>query len=930
MNEQYKNIPVADAEGIAASYNLHHQASVTSLQIGAEGVDIESIKELLDVEVHDHSKTAIAEQKAVSPKKVLTTDDTCYFCENNLFYCHHVISCISTVKKTREDSRRYRCLDLSVVYNFSEANVTAFDIRQLLSPVNDPNCEHACQLKSEKEREIMKLNFDLDFSIFEQCLFEDDLLPAGPTDNMTHYVAVSKVGHEDQVSDIGQKVACCAVSVNDSNYRNSDLLVTESRNDAVEMPETEIKLLHKSHSSVSPGRFNNTAITPPKDLQIGTNCFHEQMPTSVLVSPVSPILGSVLKRHASESPILGSVPSQHVPESPVFGAVPKNLPHNHTRSLPICSTPKMHKKSLFSGNIMLEAIPERESDFTAGKAMGDKSPKTVTAGNHEQQLNSCVSEIQAPPRPNFDLFSGIQWHGNLEHNGEHFNSKDRLTDTTMLTVTQLLDLVDKDLSTAVHVGDSVLPCEAAKKSKPVQARLDVVPHSCVESHTTEHTALKDNRYPDPLRPFITSISTSVIRNSIDKVTSSSCSEQKSEHKTYDHDYLHDDADDFFANLSVDCHIFSSKENTSSVTSPLCAMDNVPEAETCSLGKSDKSKQYESGREDDPAGTAPEITQLPISSVDDYNQLATTIIKPPCSDMNLKHKLTDFANDTCTGHSSVETVRNTSKISSSADPRTVYFDNKNSLRIMGDEKQYKQVSTPVTDKQKEISKSVNSGGRSDLLVSRGKESISTCTGSISHGKIPVDDDSPVVKPLRRNRKINISSTSDESLVSSPYRPQNRVTKQGGINKCNSLLVQDSSWLTARRSNLDTSLLSLLEEDDGDTPQILADMKKHNNNLSGKRHTESCIPVRESDVVHISSDDDFESQSLRKWKKRSQSECASKSNRNGNQRKTNPVNRKLKVCIMLHFFNNRIILLCSVAMVTLAAVKLLLFRQYVFFL
>jgi hypothetical protein len=920
-------MPVVDAESIPASYNLQQQPSVTSLQIQAKGVDVESGEKLSDVEVLDHRETAVAEQKAVSPKKDLTDDGLCYFCKNGLFDCHNVISCITTIKRTREGSRHYRCLDLSIVYNFSEASVTAFDLRQLLSPVrspvNDPDCEHACQLKSEKDSDIMKLNFDLDFSVFEQCLFEAEVLPQGPPDNVTHDVAVSKVDHELQVSEVGQNVEYCAVSVNDNKYRNLDLLAIESRNDSVELPGTKIELPQQSHSIISPGRFSNVAITPPRGLHMETNHSHEKTPSNVLLSPVSPILGSMLKRHASESPvlgsglkkhltespvlssvlskhlpkspILGSVPNKHVPESPVLGAVPKNLCRSQSRLLPICSTPKIHKKNLFLGSIMLDATQECESGFTSVRAKGSKSMKTVTAGDCEQQLNSRVSEIQTPPRPNFDLFSAIQWPGNLEPNVENANSKDSLTNTTMFTVTQLLALVDKELNTAVDIEDSLLPRQPVKANQPVRTCSDIVPGTCSESHTTEHTAPKDNKYPDSVKPSNTSNITSVIRKSIDEVTSFSCSEQKSEHKLFDHDYLHDDADDIFANLSVECHMFSSKESTSSVTSAGCAIGNIPDVGTCLLGKSDKSEHCEFECEDDPAAIPPEITKLPISSIVDHSQLTTTVIKPLCSDLSLKHELTDFASNSCMGNSSVKTVRNISKTSFSADPKTVCFDNKNSPIIIRDEKQYTEVSTTVTEKQKEIRRYVDFQGQPDLFVSLAKESIATFIGSSSRSKTLVDDDSPVIKPLGRNRKRNISSTSNESGVSPPYHPQNRVIKHDRSKKCNSHLVQDSGWLTARRSNLNTSL----EEDNGGNPQILLDMKKGNNIPSGKRCMESYIPIKESDVANISSDDDFESQSLMRWKKRSQSKGAGKTGRNGHQRKINPVNRKLKVYVMLQF-------------------------------
>jgi len=907
VNEKFNSMPVADAEGIPASYNPQLRASVTSLQIGTEGVDVDSGGKLSDVEVPDQRETVLSEQKSVSPKKDLTYDDVCYFCKNDLFCCNHILSCISTVKRTRERSRSYSSLDLSIMCNFSEANVTAFDLRQLLSPVtspvNDPNSTHACQLKSEKDIEIMKLNFDLDFSAFEQCLFEAEVLPEDCPNSVIHDVAVSKVDHE-LASVVGQKVEYCVASGNDTKYRNSDLLGTKSRNDIVKSPETKIKLPQQSHSNVSPGRFSNVAITPPRGLQMETSHSHEKTPSSALLSPVSPLLGSVLKRHASESPILGSglkkhvtespilgsipskhvpespilgsLPSKHVPESPVLGVVVKNLSQNETQLLPVCSTPKIHKKNLFLGSIMLDATQVREGYSTSVRAKGDKFQKMVTAGDCEQQLNSRVSEIQTPPRPNFDLFSATQWSGTVGPTVENLNSKDSLTNTTMLTVTQLLGLVDKELNTAVDIEDSVLPREPATANKPVRGCSDV-------PGSGEHIALKDNKYPGSVKPSNISDITSAIRKSLDKVISSSRSEQKSERKSCDNDYLHDGDDDIFANLSVDCHMFTSKENMSSVTSASWAMGNIPQRKTGLLGRSNKSEQCEVDCDSDPAAVAPEITKLTKSSIVNYSWPTTTLMEPSCSDRSLEDELTDF---TCMWNSSAKTARNVSKINSSADPKNLHFDNKYSPSIIGDEKQYTEVSTVVTEKQQEICRNVDFQCQPDLRVAL-EESTATCIVSSSHNKTPVDDGSPVMKPLGRNKKINISSTSNESEASSPLRPQNREIKHERIKKSSSHLIQNSGCLTARKSNVDASLPLPLEEDDGGNPQIPSDVKKGNNSPRGKRFAD------------VSSDDDFESQSLMKWKKRSQSKGASKTCRSGNQGKINPINRKLKVCIMLQF-------------------------------
>ncbi|XP_023703556.1 uncharacterized protein LOC111862417 isoform X3 [Cryptotermes secundus] len=877
-------VSVSNAKENSASYHLQPEAAVISsrsplLQTTAEIVDIETDEKLsntvlIEIPNDQNNIAATAEQKAVSPKKDLTNDDLCYFCKNALFYCHHIVSCISTIENNRAENKCYKSLDLCALNNFTEANVIAFDLKQLLSPFEDHNVdtsveegkissyhdyEHASEVKSQKDERDMKLNFNLDFSVFEHYLLGEEMLPENPTGNFKSEMAVSKVDHH--ITD---------VNVGPGNIRSNSAF---PKIESPVQPEREIKPMQESFSSVSLGRLSNTEHTPKRSRQMETDFSHKETPSNLLLSSVSPIFGSVLKKHT--------------PESPVLGSVLKNISHNSTRTFPVCSTPKVHKKTLFSGNVVLDTVQEKGGDFTLGstqnlKVKGDGSLNTHTFHGCEEPLNSPVPEVQALPRPNFDLLSAAQDIGILKPGFKNVRNADSFTNSTMYTVTQMLDLVDKELN-IVDVAEPVKICRSVQ---------DTVPCTFTESRVAEGISGKGDKCSDTVNHGSMSNITSLVRNSTKTITSSLSShtvqntpihcEQKSKQT---HSYLHDSDDDVFVNLDLDHNMFTKCKQNTSVISEVHTVDNSMEVDTDLLANGDRS-QHEIGDDigkqefdtEVPSlmSAAPQITKVSKYSTVGHNQVTAAVSKPSLSCLSLKHKEKDSAKITCTGNS-LKTMGSKPNISS-IDPKTNY-DEESLSNIIGD------VTVGAAVKQKEINRSIYSDGQLDWCISLNNQKTVPYGSSVaSICKASSGDDSLVLKPLVRNRKTNISSTSNESRDLSSYSTKSRIIRHERIKKSKSLPVEDSLWLTARKSNLDT--LTSSSSSSSDSPQLITDVKKHNSSTGNKS-------VVKNDGA-ISSEDDsyFQSPSLVRLKKRNQSKSAVKTDRYKCRRKSTPVNKKPK--------------------------------------
>jgi hypothetical protein len=930
---------------------------------------------------HNFEAGTVTEHKASPKKNDFTGDDVCYFCKNALFYCHHIISCTSTIKSKRGGSGCFKPLDLCALDNLSEANVIEFDLRQLLDLASslvdedcdrnidvsgsskelasDCNTEISTQVQSHKSGGNMKLNFNLDLALFEQCLLQDELLPGRLIDNLEGEVAVPEVG---------QKILDSAVNVCHRNgCKNSDSIEIESRRDSMIPPERKMKRVRKSpgmcHSSVAAGIGSkplNTEYSPLRDGQAET-CLYStnhspketpNKPCKLLLSPVSPILGSVLK----------------------------DVVHKPTQPLPVCSTPKIHKKNLFLGNVMLRPMKEEGGNFTSSTTQhleveGEKSVNALMAGDCETllRLTSPVSYIASLPRPNFDLFSVTQELVSLkpdEERTENFRNEEvcmsTTQDSTMCTVTQLLGMVSKTVSmvkgkefgvtsqqnTSVDVEELILPSETVEgvlsteeRSKPVQECSYNVPSSDVpsrfsKSHNIAHVssdsincAFKDNPSSSsdsvlPESPVPCSQVRKFLCSSASKMTtpSLSCpavqempvdSEKKSEQKYMEHDYLHDGDDDIFADLAMDCHTFTACKRSSSVTSAVvhgvCTVDNLPEADKCD--RSEHQEVAECG--DDvalkqvvdpvldsvvaPVTTiVPGITKLSVSAVS--NSLQTTAItKSSHSRLSLKCKLKESAKVTCMENLSVKVTESSSDIIACADVKRRNFDKENPSKIIWDENQFAEVSNTASktvffDTQKEKNGSKSSEGKADWFVSFGMEKTTLHNKSISENErvtcraATLDDDSPVTKPHVRNKKINISSSSNESGVLSScdtnFPLQNTTVVHEKVKDCKSLPVKHSDWLTARKSN---------------SPRLTADVK-NNSRFSGNRHMDSCVQVMKTDVIKISLEDDsdFESQKLVRLKKRKQGKDVYTTDRNESRGKTTHVNKKSEVSEYIRAF------------------------------
>lgn len=1013
---QFRDIPVSyetDGDGNHVAHDVIPQAPVKSSCISLLQTTTEDKKEnadagqaekssdmkLLEISddcneiTHRFLAETVAEQEVFSEEKD-QTDDFCYFCKNALFYCHHIISCVSTVKNNHSESARYESLDPSALNNFSEVNVIAFDLRQLLSRENSPasedcdhnihtsvtkeklasnaNCENVGEAKSQKDGRDVKLNFDLDFSVFEQCLFEEEML---------HEDHIGNLKNELAVSEVDQKIVHSAVNV------SADLLKIKSVCDSMISSEREIEPAQGSPSIspsiVAPDIFSKAHCierTPPRDEPIeayfnSANHFHKETSSNhcnLLLSPTSPIFGSVLKKHASEPP--------------VFGSVVRNVCHKPARTLPVCSTPKIHKKNLFLGNVILGTTQEGEGDFTSNSAQhlevkGEKSVNVIIDDDCEEyKLKSPVSEISNLPRPNFDLFDATQWLGNLESGVERVEnvrnkaSCTRTESSSMCTVTQLLSMVDNTVSVQKEKEEFILPCEpverallSGKRNQLVQGCSDTVysngvPDRFSESCVTECVPPKADKYTDSINcihkinpnstsnitlpgyPVLCSVARTVSHVPTDETSSLPCptvqqmpvgDQKKLAQKYLDDNYLRDGNDDIFVDLAIDSHSSTTSKQSTSVTSVgvqgVCTINNTPEIGTDLLDKigrahlhkddgcENNAVDFSSGKQVADPVFESEFTSLITTKISkfsavDHNHLTTAVTKPSSSSLSLKRKLKDAAKVTCMEKSLVKTTGNVPNIRSSPDLKRRNFGQENSSRITGDGNQYAEVSattsrTVLIDKQKEISGSIDFEDQMDWFVSLDKDRTALHNNSIathisSKGenvscKVPSGDNSPVIKPLvrKRKRKTNISSTSNESGILSPYSMNDNcdtIIRHERVEEHKSLPLQGTDLLTTRKSNLDMS-----EKEEDNSLVLISDVKKCKISFSDNKLVDHCVPGVKSNIIEISSeeDSDFKSQDLMRLKKRNQSRVADENDRNETQRKAMAVTKKPKVTYVL---------------------------------
>jgi hypothetical protein len=368
-----------------------------------------------------------------------------------------------------------------------------------------------------------------------------------------------------------------------------------------------------------------------------------------------------------------------------------------------------------------------------------------------------------------------------------------------------------------------------------------------------------------------------------------------------HSYLRDSDDDVFVDLALDHSILTAYKHNTSLTSQMRSVNNV-EVEPNLVGNSDRS---ENKIGDGDAGKQEFDTELsslisaapPVMNISKCSagrrQLTSPVSEPSRSCLSLKHKLKYSAHNACTENS--PNAAGSEPNVSSSDTEARNSDMESLSRIVGDENQFTEVSVSGAEKLKKISKGISFEDPLDWCVSLANQKTVPCDSSVaSICKDPSSDDSPIVKPPVRNRKINISSASNESRALSPYSTQSKLIKREGM-KSESIPFEDSSWFTARKSNVNTSASSVSSS----SPRLVSDIKKHNSSM------DSCIPVVKNDN-EISSEEDsyFRSPSSVKLKKRNQRKSEVKTDRYKHQRKTTPVKKKIKVSCLLGFYSNTV--------------------------
>ncbi|PSN54642.1 hypothetical protein C0J52_01093 [Blattella germanica] len=482
----------------------------------------------------------------------------CYFCKTGLFDCSVVTPYVDKNTK-RVEIEKYEPIDLSCLGKISKEFIASLDINELVTPPSSPvndifndivrlpdlnseiqhmegnsqveksrpnfnfqicfdqsndeminkklNTENTLLNKSTKIEAKSKSSFQLNFSLFDQCLFDEELEPQDDIRASTTPTKLSSkyLGNQNNVHVQDDK----ARMLNDVNG------------------DDEIKMIWRS-PNVSPWKSTSELTekdnTPAKTKKQGSSttgeCLNNEF--KIILSPVSPILGSQRKR--------------------------KSCPEKQEKTLPTSSTPKVHRKNLFS-KITFE--DDKEDNISISKE------KYVTATEFPDEKDESIDNVglslsKPPnlPQINFDLGSCTQFFdfGEDEQesdvSGKHAAESmqrtatacnDITSNTSMYTVTQIVAMVDKPSRNSENNNSNLVV------SNNVNLDHDLMQlkksSATVETSNSKHVAhykqitIENNTVHPNMSPIT------------EEVSKKNIPEQK---------YFLDSEDDMFADLSGDC------------------------------------------------------------------------------------------------------------------------------------------------------------------------------------------------------------------------------------------------------------------------------------------------------------------------------------------------------------------------------------------
>ncbi|XP_069691235.1 Fanconi anemia group M protein isoform X2 [Periplaneta americana] len=802
-------------------------------------------------------------------------DDECYFCKNDLFYCHIT----PTMPQRKLSKRSFECFEPlrpGILANIRKSSLAAFDLTQLLSPPSSPENnvselksedelpvddkpDNTAEMKLQKAAEDVKPNFSLNCSVFDNFLFEESWTAGNALKNDLPVLSEAQVLTTNTHSDHSRS---CGITDEKAPELLQEVVLVEDKHvhessDNNRCAPDEVS--EQNFGERTPLKTRQTEIYP----ESVNNCSKQTLvnTSNVLLSPVSPIFNSSVKNCIQESPIFSS--------------------HKAGRMLPRCSTPKIHKKSLFSRKRMLEDKKEVEYSDNGSSNVGD--PAQIGGELDEERdsvFNLPLPEVPCMQKPNFNLFAGSQWYedftssaGNTQtskNTREKMNvSANTLTNTnnSMYTITQFLNVIDRTVSVEKekipkentlirNVSLSDMLKNGDSKIKEESAGIAAIEHTPPKTSQSLDSG-NDNENPDNLS-HVSPILCSQIRHSVQRVTTkvsdlivprpkSSGHDKNSEQICVNQNYFHDSDDDIFAGLAIDPHDINPSNHTESGISTSISNKYIPveiSEEKTNLLVKDNSKCNENPPQMAVSNTsrkivesdsqfsfitvAPRFTEGPsrayVAEDDQSNAVKVN------SRLSLKRKQRDKVE-----HSIKNGLVKSSEIS--PEPKR----QKTDTDIESDKERRSLIKWTDFGEESDQFDSV-SFNRNPLESNRNtKNEPNNCKTSTP------EDDSPLTKNLAKNRRKNISSTSNES-ENSP----NRDHQAESPGKINPLHLQDSGWLTADKSESSPSSRAKR------IFPIVSDFKK--NNSTGNKNFENKIEqLQETAVTEISSDDfDFASE------------------------------------------------------------------------
>ena len=587
------------------------------------------------VEINDDINTTQAQDTACY--------SSCILCKNGLFDCQSLLS-YDVLHKNIPSVEKYEPIDLSSIEDVTREEIVAFDVRELVTPPTSPVLGKSSAEVYPKipvaDVSSIKPNFDLDFCALEQFFFEEELEFGENIQNPQKVNIYPNIVSSGKNSPSGKTKKLEEYCHNDIT-KVKQSFKPEKLNENEFHDEVEL-ICETSNFSALKNELNREDLTPKftqsMTEEILANDIECPSKPGMLMSPISPILYSQKKS--------------------------KNSSQKCIRKLPKSSTPKVHRKNLF----LIDNEVKSESKLKIKKGFNAENNDDRSFDDLEKQNEDILISNNLPPANipvlNFNLGSYTQLLKNLENldedmsvrNVETGNKRDvpvssnnMASDSSMCSVTQLLNLIDKTSTSTENITHVTLQ----RGTSPI------IPNHKNKINSSEHVS--------------------------SSVTSKQVSKKNSKEQLY---YLDSD-DDMFADVLLP----TQKEHNLTMTENLKAKESVKTVHKSKNGSPPKDIVYHAHVDSKFSSNntiIPGIEELPVSPLINKEKSSSTTVQQTtnlksnsnaksCTSQNLQERISGVAEDKCFMKDSLQEIHRP------GDGNGVYSSSNNMAKISAKEK-----------------------------------------------------------------------------------------------------------------------------------------------------------------------------------------------------------------------------------------------------